>query len=147
MNDGDFVKDVKIRFAHCDPAGIVFFPQYFVIMNGFIEDWFDERLGIGFAAYFQQRRLSIPIVKLECEFLAPSRFGEVVALALTVTRIGASSVSLRITGNCGAERRLVCSQVLVTTSLETGKAIRIPDDVRAAMAQHGVNQGSCMAHP
>jgi acyl-CoA thioesterase FadM len=26
-----FERPVRIRFAHCDPAGIVFFPQYLVL--------------------------------------------------------------------------------------------------------------------
>ncbi len=36
---------VKIRFAHCDPAGIVDFAAHFDILNGVVEDWFSEGLG------------------------------------------------------------------------------------------------------
>ena len=28
-----FVHEERVRFAHCDPAGIVFFPQYLVMLN------------------------------------------------------------------------------------------------------------------
>ncbi len=28
-----FERPVRIRFSHCDPAGIVFFPQYLVMTN------------------------------------------------------------------------------------------------------------------
>jgi len=41
-----FDMPVRIRFAHCDPAGIVFFPQYLVLTNALVEDWFTERLKI-----------------------------------------------------------------------------------------------------
>ena len=37
-----FKKSCMIRFAHCDPAGIVFHPNFFVLFNGLTEDWFRE---------------------------------------------------------------------------------------------------------
>ena len=40
---------LRIRFAHCDPAGIVFFPQYLVMLNGHVEDWFTDGLGLSYA--------------------------------------------------------------------------------------------------
>jgi len=50
---GAFTRTVPIRFSHCDPAGIVYFPHYFDMFNGLIEDWYTrmrrERLEIGFA--------------------------------------------------------------------------------------------------
>ena len=44
-----FEREQLIRFSHCDPAGIVFFPQYFVLFNGHVEDWFDDGLALGYA--------------------------------------------------------------------------------------------------
>jgi 4-hydroxybenzoyl-CoA thioesterase len=35
---GAFTRTVAIRFSHCDPAGIVYFPNYFDMFNGLIED-------------------------------------------------------------------------------------------------------------
>ena len=41
----------RIRFSECDPAGIVFYPQYFVMFNDLLEAWVDQLLpGTGFAA-------------------------------------------------------------------------------------------------
>ena len=37
---GAFTRSVPIRFSDCDPAGIVYFPHYFDIFNGLIEDWY-----------------------------------------------------------------------------------------------------------
>lgn len=38
-----------VRFQHCDPAGIVFYPQYFVLFHELIEDWFNEGLRVNYA--------------------------------------------------------------------------------------------------
>ena len=32
----------KVLFKHCDPAGIVFFPRYFEMMNDCVEAFFDK---------------------------------------------------------------------------------------------------------
>ena len=39
-----FTVDIPVRFQHTDPAGIVFYPRYFEMINQVIEDWFAEKL-------------------------------------------------------------------------------------------------------
>lgn len=129
-----FDMPVRIRFAHCDPAGIVFFPQYLVLTNALVEDWFTERLRIDYAHMIDQRRIGLPIVKLNCEFSRPSRMGETVTLSLGVAAIGRRSIRIDIVGHCEGEVRFRAHQVLVTTSLDTGQSIDIPDDIATALA-------------
>ncbi|WP_429256206.1 acyl-CoA thioesterase [Paraburkholderia sp. GAS334] len=124
---------MRIRFAHCDPAGIVYFPQYLIMTNALVEDWFTEGLKIDYAHMIETRRVGLPIVKLECEFSRPSRMGETVTLSLSLDAIGRRSVKIDIVGQCGNEVRFRAHQVLVTTSLETGASIDIPEDIAAAM--------------
>ena len=129
-----FARPVRIRFSHCDPAGIVFFPQYLVMTNALVEDWFNEGLHIDYAHMIARRRIGLPIVKLECEFSRPSQMGETLTLSLGVTRIGGRSISIDIAGRCGDEIRFSAKQVLVTTSLENGGSIDIPHDIAGALA-------------
>ncbi|RDV00691.1 acyl-CoA thioesterase [Trinickia dinghuensis] len=130
-----FERPVRIRFAHCDPAGIVFFPQYLTLTNGLVEDWFNDALGIDYAGMIGNRRVGLPIVKLECEFSRPSRMGETISLALSVLDIGSRSIKIRIEGHGADGVRFSATQVLVTTSLETGGSISIPNDIRAALSR------------
>ncbi|AUT61352.1 acyl-CoA thioesterase [Paraburkholderia terrae] len=128
-----FDMPMRIRFAHCDPAGIVYFPQYLVMTNMLVEEWFNERLAIDYAHMIQTRRVGLPIVKLDCEFSRPSRMGETITLSLDVTRIGRRSISISIVATCADEVRFRSAQVLVTTSLESGQSIDIPNDIAAAL--------------
>ncbi len=123
-----------VRFSHCDPAGIVFFPQYFIMLNGVVEDWFTEGLGINYASLIGVRRVGLPTVSLQCDFVAPSRMGEHIAFNLSVARIGKRSINLDIscTGSDGGPR-LRMRQTLVTTSLATHQSMDIPPDVRSAL--------------
>ena len=41
-----FDRVILIRFQHCDPAGIVFYPRFFEFTNQVVEDWFEEELGL-----------------------------------------------------------------------------------------------------
>jgi len=125
-----FEREQLIRFSHCDPAAIVFFPRYFVMFNGLVEDWFDDGLGLGYANVVVQRRIGLPTVALNCEFQLPSRMGERVQLRLSVARLGRSSIALALECRHDDQTRVRMQQVLVTTALDTGHAIAIPDDLQ-----------------
>jgi len=132
---GAFSRERQIRFSDCDPAGIVFYPQYFVMFNGLVEDWVDA-LGVGYRSLVIERRVGLPTVRLEAEFRAISHMGDRVVLSLAVERLGGRSITLKL--RCaGADggTRMELRQVLVTTSLDTHRAIDIPSDLRAAIAR------------
>ncbi|WP_326541777.1 acyl-CoA thioesterase [Pseudorhodoferax sp.] len=129
-----FERDYLIRFSHCDPAGIVFYPQYLVLFNHLVEDWFTEGLGVPYAGMLGPRRIGLPIVRLECDFRAISRMGEVLRFGLAVERAGGKSLTLALDARLGGEQRVAARQVLVFTSLDSHGAIDIPADVRAALA-------------
>ncbi|SFD64132.1 4-hydroxybenzoyl-CoA thioesterase [Paracidovorax konjaci] len=129
----DFVRLRRVRFSHCDPAGIVFFPQYLILFHQLVEDWFNDGLGISYADMLGPRGIGLPIVRLECDFRAVSRMGDLLSLALSVERVGGRSLTLAFTARTEDELRVASRQVLVFTSLQTHRAMDIPADVRAAL--------------
>jgi 4-hydroxybenzoyl-CoA thioesterase len=131
-----FEREVRIRFSHCDPGGIVFYPQYFILMNGLVEDWFTEGLDIDFSNLVMSRRIGIPTVRIDCTFSRPSYIGERLLLGLSVTKIGNSSFCLKVQGSSDDDIRLQANQVLVTTSLDGIKPISIPADLRAGLMRY-----------
>ena len=131
----EFQRARMIRFSDCDPAGIVFYPQYFIMLNGLVEDWVSEGLGIGYHALIAERRIGLPTVRLEADFRAVSRMGDQVMLGLAVERLGSRSMTLvlRCFAPASGELRMQVRQVLVTTSLESHCAVEIPQDLRTAI--------------
>ena len=91
-----FTRSVPIRFSHCDPAGIVYFPHYFDMFNGLIEDWYGQELGYDYAELITGGRYGFPFVHIECDFKIPSRIGEVIDLTLLIEDIGRSSLAIAI---------------------------------------------------
>lgn len=130
-----FIAEKRIRFHHCDPAGIVFFPQYFVLFNEVIEDWFTYGLETSFVDQITRERVSTPLVKISCEFLAPSRIGDAVRMALSVKSVGRTSATLTIEGRCGDEVRVRAELVVVNAHLDTMRPVPFSNVVRSRM-QH-----------
>ncbi len=114
-----------IRFAHCDPAGIVFYPRYIELGVEAVEDWFTHGLGISFATLHEEFRLGIPAVQLEVDFLSPSRHGDLLDFSLSVSRIGRSSMTLDVIVACAGQRRFRERIKVVLVSLDTMKSVPI----------------------
>ncbi len=127
-----FRRDKRVRFHHCDPAGIVFYPQYFVLFHELMEDWFTEALGEDYAAFVRGGH-GLPAVKVECQFLAPNPVGDVIAFELTLARLGTSSITMRIVGRARGLECVRATVVAVHSSLNPLKSVAIPERLRAAM--------------
>jgi len=128
-----FETTAQVRFAHVDPAGIVFYPRYFEMLNGAVEDWFDQAIGVDFASMHAARGMGVPTVQLAAEFLAPSKLGEVLTIAITPHNVGKSSCTYESVFAVGGSVRLRVSGTLVCMDLETHKAMPWPDDIRAGL--------------
>ncbi len=95
---------VKIRFAHCDPAGIVYFASHFDILNGVVEDWFVEGLGLDYHDIVGRRRVGLGYVHASADFRLPARMGDRLIYAVAVERVGTKSLPLRVTAREGRRR-------------------------------------------
>ena len=85
-----FIKQEKIRFQHIDFAGIVFYPRFLEMLNGIVEDWFEEALELPFSKMHETN--GIPTVDLKIQFKSPARLGEVITKKLWVKELRNSSV-------------------------------------------------------
>lgn len=85
-----FIKQEKIRFQHIDFAGIVFYPRFLEMLNGIVEDWFEEALDRPFSKMHETN--GIPTVDLKIQFKSPARLGEVITKKLWVKELRNSSV-------------------------------------------------------
>jgi 4-hydroxybenzoyl-CoA thioesterase len=134
MTSTTFEARHRIRFSECDPAGIVFYPQYFVLFNDLVEAWIDSSVPNGYHGLIATRRVGMPTVHLVADFKVISRMGDDVVLALEVVRVGTKSYTLALSckGVVG-DVRMTVEQTIVTTSLQTHAAIPIPDELRRVL--------------
>lgn len=128
-----FISRQKILLQHCDPARIVFYPRYFELINAVVEQWFEEGVGLSFAEMHMEREEGVPTLKLDAFFSTPSRLGDLLNFSLIVTRLGNSSVDLKIVADCQGESRLEANLTLVHISNKSGKSKHWRDEIRAKM--------------
>lgn len=128
-----FTVDIPVRFQHTDPAGIVFYPRYFEMINQVVEDWFAEALGVDFQTLHSRDLCGVPTVRLESDFKRPSRLGEVLTFALGVAAMGKSSFTLNLSASCQGEERLRAKTVLAYVRLDDLGPVPIPRELRRVM--------------
>ncbi len=128
-----FEVPIRIRFAHCDPAGIVFHPQYFTIFNGVVEDFFKEVVHIPFMELFRHG-VGMPVVGIRCDFVNPSRPGDECIAKLWIERLGSSSIRLAMTLECAGQLRLRMAETMVCVSVDGAlQPTPVPEHLREAM--------------
>ena len=125
----------RIRFAHCDPAGIAYYPRYFEICDGAVEDWCEQRLGVPRRRMHLEMNLGMPTVDLQASFVAPSRLGDWLDIALSVDVLGASSVTLLVRACCEGEERFTLRLKQVLMKLDVARSTPWPDDWRRLLEQ------------
>jgi 4-hydroxybenzoyl-CoA thioesterase len=140
-----FSTERRIRFSHCDPAGIVFFVNFFDMISSTVEDWFGDAVGLPFNEMHLKRRIGFPIVNTGCEFFRPCHLGDMLEMELSIAQLGRSSIQFTIRGQVKGEEKFRARHKVALMSLDTLRALPIPDDLRARMMPYVVAGGESPA--
>jgi 4-hydroxybenzoyl-CoA thioesterase len=125
-----FVVEQLVRFSHCDPAGIVYYPAFFDLQHAVAEDWYREGVGCGLPELIGTRGIGTPTVSIQGEFVKPVRIGDVLRWELRVRKLGRASVQLHYTGLLDGIKHLEITQTIAFMDLATHKSVPIPEDLR-----------------
>ncbi len=135
-----FSSPISIRFAHCDPAGIVFYPRYFELINGVVEDWCAEGLGMSFHEMHMVQGIGLPTVHIETDFVKTSRMGDELIAELRVLKLGRASLTVEIIMKDKEDQlRLKAQLVLVLAKVDEQRAIALPAHLREKMQSYLTN--------
>jgi 4-hydroxybenzoyl-CoA thioesterase len=87
---------MPVRFADVDHAGIVYYPRFFHYFHTAFEEFFRARLGSrSYVALLDEERIGFPAVSAHCDYRAPLRFGDTMAIDMSVERLGERSITFR----------------------------------------------------
>lgn len=131
-----FSHQIKVLFQHCDPAGIVFYPRYFEMVNQTVEEWHEVGLGYSFSKMHLTSGHGVPTVSITAEFAAPSHMGDVLTWSLRVRKLGRTSAHLEIAAHCGSELRMRADPVLVYVNMQMGRPVPWPEEIRSPMSRY-----------
>ena len=89
-----FVTTRRVEFGDTDMAGIVHFSRFFGYMEAAETDFLLAR-GLNVAWEENGVRYGFPRVAAACDYSRPARFSDMLAITVTVERIGTKSVTYR----------------------------------------------------
>ena len=126
-----FEVERRVRHGHTDPAGIVYYPRYFEMINDTVEDFFREALGRPFGEWHLRKDTGVPTVHVETSFHAPSYCDDVLMFSLRISKLGRSSATFDITAACGDERRLTAALTIAHVAVGEMKAVPFSEALRS----------------
>ena len=88
-------RTLRIEWGQCDPAGIVFYPQY-LIMFDTGTGWLFERTGLSPSLMRKKYGIvGMPVLEVGARFVRPCRFDEDVVIESEIGEWGRSSFTVR----------------------------------------------------
>lgn len=106
------IRNTRIEWGDCDPAGIIFYGRYFEIFDVSTTMLLERALGMKKSEYLRAYDFfGHPLAETRGRFLRPTRFGDEVAVETAVVACGLSSFKL--------EHRLSLEGALSVEGFET----------------------------
>ena len=130
---------IRVDWGHCDPAGIIFNPNYFVWMDASCHNLF-KAAGVPFVKLIANSSfIGCPLIKNETEFLKPAFYDDVITLSSKVIDFGNTSFRLHHRFTHNDEELAIGREIRVWaySDPENSGKIRaepIPDEFRHAVS-------------
>jgi 4-hydroxybenzoyl-CoA thioesterase len=119
-------RQLEIEFGDCDPAGIVFYPNYFRMFDASTAYLFEAALGMKKIVWTKKFGiLGIAMVDTGAKFSRPSRFGDVVSIQTSITELRRSSFVVGHKLFNAGELAIEAHEVRVWTGVDPDNAERI----------------------
>jgi acyl-CoA thioester hydrolase len=87
-----FTATRRVEFRDTDAAGIMHFASFFPLMES-VEHEFLRSLGLSVLTHDETGPISWPRVNAQCDFVGAVRFEDVLAISLSISRLGTKSVT------------------------------------------------------
>jgi 4-hydroxybenzoyl-CoA thioesterase len=130
----EVIYKVRVEFGDCDPAGIVWFPNFFRWIDAASRHFFAER---GVARWEETAQaigvIGTPLVDTRTRFVKSASYGETLNVAVTIPEWREKSFVQRYRVTRGDDLILECEEVRIFAAKREGGGIRavpIPPEIR-----------------
>ena len=120
----------QLTYGDCDPAGIVYYAQYFRWMEHLHTTWW---LAVGERIDQMKERHGVELVTRHtgCEFTAPARPFDVLVAELTAEAVGRTSYRMRIDFSLEGDGPVATGDLTLVTIDKDGRPAPVPEALRA----------------
>ena len=132
----EVVHSVRIEFGDCDPARIVWFPNFFRWIDAASRQFF---IACGVPPWHELEKsrgiIGTPIVNTEAKFLSTVTYGDQLDIKVSIPEWREKSFVQQYQLYCGERAVMECQEVRIfagrrTDNPEAIRALPIPDDLR-----------------
>jgi YbgC/YbaW family acyl-CoA thioester hydrolase len=132
-----FQHQLRVRFQHTDPAGIVFFANIFV----YCHEAYEELMRAGGMPLEEfvtgKREQALPLGHAEATFKRPFRAGQLVTVQVSVGRIGERSFRLEYDLYSESKEHLAsAATVHVSVDRATGRSAALDPQLRSLLEKY-----------
>ena len=122
---------VRVYYEDTDAGGIVYHANYLKFCERARSEWV-RGLGIDQRALKARLGLIIVVRRMEVDFLRPALYDDALTVTTELRSLGGARIDLAQAVLRGAETLFTASVTLVCVGPD-GRALRLPDDLRAAL--------------
>ncbi len=139
--DFRYKSEFRVRFGETDLQGVVFNANYLLYTDTTQLDYF-RHIGVPYGELRRQGH-DVYLVETRLRFHAPARFDEVIESFTRISGFGNSSLQMdfELFEKESARLLATCQSTYVIVNEETGKPVRAPAYLRAAVRDFEENAG------
>ena len=136
-----FTIEERVRWGDVDAARIIFYGAYIHFFE-FAETELFREAGLDYGTMFDELKIWLPRVHLECDFHRAARLDDVLEVSVWVGRFGTKSMKLNFeVRRKGAEALVATAHfVLAAVNQETFETVPIPSELREKLAPYSANE-------
>lgn len=140
-------RTIRVEWGDCDPAGIVYFPRYFVFFDNATVALFETATQLKKSAMTAQYGAAgIPMVDIKARFLIPSAYGDDVVIESQISEFGRSSFSVQHRLLRDGDLAVECQEKRVWSVPDPDraggiKAAAVPQEIKDCFAKPAAPKG------
>lgn len=132
-----------VGFGDCDPAGVVFTPNYGRFVFDAVEVWLRRTIGVNIHDQLRDDEVGTPVRSISTQLMYPLRPADRFLTRVWVKDIGRASFTLLATGENGRGRRCFEGEMTCVSTIRLKRAvIDLPDHYRQAMEAYRAASGT-----
>ncbi len=128
MDEYEFKR--SIYWGDCDPAGIVYTPQFLDMAFQAMEHFWLDYVNIRWLDLQAKMGVTAPLVHVEMDFEAPARSGDQISIWFSVEKLGRSTIHYRARGMLGEQSLFVIRFISSIVDEKLFKSVPIPEQIR-----------------
>lgn len=129
MSDQQITASLRVRYADCDAQGIIFNGRWFELFDTAMTEFWRETIG-GYEHLPRSLNVETVVAETGARFRGAGRFDDLLAFAISVPRIGESSMRVEI--DASKEGQLLAEGFIeyVFVDAQSLAPVAIPEQVR-----------------